>query len=86
MQCGVERRGVERRRMPSTQSPRHPDFVAVVLEPFARRRADGESDRELSLALYNSIHPWALAFGGAQWARLPAHADRNEVAMLGEAA
>ena len=65
--------------MPSTQSPRHPDFVAVVLEPFARRRADGESDRELSLALYNSIHPWALAFAGAQLARLPAHADRNEV-------
>ena len=65
--------------MPATQSPRHPDFVSVVLEPLANRRAAGESDRELSLDLYNSIHPWALAFAGAQSARLPAHADRNEV-------
>jgi hypothetical protein len=69
----------ERRRMPATQSPRHPDFVAVVLEPLANRRAAGESDRQLSIDLYNSIHPWALAFAGAQSARLPAHADRNEV-------
>jgi hypothetical protein len=69
----------ERRKMPATQSPRHPDFVAVVLEPLAARRQAGESDRQLSIDLYNTIHTWALAFAGAQYARLPAHADRNEV-------
>jgi len=70
---------IERRRMPAAQSPRHPDFVAVVLEPLARRRAGGESDEALSAELYNAIHPWALAFAGSLYSGLPAHADRNEV-------
>ena len=69
----------ERRRMPATQSPRHPDFVAVVLEPLAKRRKAGERGEQLSIELYNRLHTWALAFAGAQCARLPAHADRNEV-------
>ena len=69
----------ERRRLPATQSPRHPDFVAIVLEPLARRWRAGESEHELSVELYNSIHPWALAFTGSLYAGLPAHADRNEV-------
>ena len=69
----------ERRRTPATQSPRHPDFTAVVLEPLARRRLAGESEGDLSVELYNSIHPWALAFAGSLYAGLPAHADRNEV-------
>jgi hypothetical protein len=69
----------ERRRMPATQSPRHPDFVAVVLEPLATRWLAGESDHDLSVELYNSIHPWALAFAGSLYRGLPAHADRNEV-------
>jgi hypothetical protein len=65
--------------MPATQSPRHPDFVSVVLEPLARRRMAGEDDAKLSNDLYHSLHTWAVAFAGAQCARLPAHADRNEV-------
>ncbi len=69
----------ERRRMPATQSPRHPDFVAVVLAPLARRWLAGESEHDLSVELYNSIHPWAIAFAGALYSGLPAHADRNEV-------
>ena len=69
----------ERRRMPATQSPRHPDFVGVVLEPLARRWRAGESEHDLAVALYNSIHPWALAFTGSLYSGLPAHADRNEV-------
>jgi hypothetical protein len=50
-----------------------------VLEPLALRRANGLSDRETSVELYNLVHPWALAFAGAQSSGLPAHADRNEV-------
>ena len=69
----------ERRRMPATQSPRHPDFVAVVLEPLAKRRKAGERGEQLSIELYDRLHTWAVAFAGAQGARLPAHADRNEV-------
>ncbi len=69
----------ERRRMPATQSPRHPDFVAVVLRPLADRRTAGEPGEQLSLELYNRLHTWAVAFAGAQSARLPAHADRHEV-------
>ncbi len=65
--------------MPATQSPRHPDFVSVVLEPLAKRRMAGEAGAKLSNELYNSLHTWAVAFAGAQYARLPAHADRNEV-------
>jgi hypothetical protein len=72
-------RGIERRRMPASQSPRHPDFPAVVLAPLAERRAAGEPADELSLALYKGLHTWAVAFAGAQCARLPGHADRNEV-------
>jgi hypothetical protein len=69
----------ERRRFPATQSPRHPDFVVVVLGPLARRWLGGESEHDLDVELYNSIHPWALAFAGALSAGLPPHADRNEV-------
>jgi hypothetical protein len=69
----------ERRRMPSTQSPRHPDFITVVLEPLANRWLAGESEHVLSVDLYNTIHPWALAFTGSLYRGLPAHADRNEV-------
>jgi hypothetical protein len=69
----------ERRRMPSTQSPRHPNFVAVVLEPLAERHRAGESDHVLSVDLYTSIHPWAVALAGSLSAGLPPHADRNEV-------
>jgi hypothetical protein len=65
--------------MPATQSPRHPDFVRVVLEPLALRHLAGEPDHDLSIALYNSIHPWAIAFAGSLSAGLPPHADRNEV-------
>jgi hypothetical protein len=70
---------VERRTMPATQSPRHPDFVTVVLEPMALRRMAGESADKLSLELYTALHTWAVAFSGAQCARLPGHADRSEV-------
>ena len=70
---------VERRRMPATQSPRHPDFVVVVLEPLAQRWRAGESEHDLCVELYNSIHPWALGFAGSLSRGLPAHADRNEV-------
>jgi hypothetical protein len=69
----------ERRTMPATQSPRHPDFAAVTLEPLARRHRAGECDIQLCHDLYHTLHPWAVAFAGAQCARLPAHADRNEV-------
>ncbi len=85
MECQVEKEvepgavAVERRRMPATQSPRHPDFVAVVLEPLAERWLAGESEHILSVELYNTIHTWALAFTGSLYAGLPAHADRNEV-------
>jgi hypothetical protein len=87
-QAGVDPTGVreatgyvfpERRRMPGTQSPRHPDFVSVVLEPLARRHLAGESDHDLSVDLYTTIHPWAIALAGSLSAGLPPHADRNEV-------
>ena len=77
--CEKEPRRVERRRMPASQSPRHPDFPTVVLAPLAQRRAAGVPADELSLDLYKGLHTWAVAFAGAQCARLPAHADRNEV-------
>ena len=69
----------ERRTTGPRPSPRHPTFTADVLEPLARRRTAGEPDRELSIELYNTIHPWALAFAGSLYSGLPAHADRNEV-------
>ena len=59
--------------------PRHPRFASEVLDPLARRHMAGESDRTLSIELYNLVHPWALSFAAAQSAGLPAHADRNEV-------
>ncbi|MGZ4791611.1 MAG: hypothetical protein ACXWBO_07090, partial [Ilumatobacteraceae bacterium] len=46
---------------------------------LARRFAAGEPAHDLSVDLYNSIHPWALAFAGSLSAGLPPHADRNEV-------
>ena len=85
MKCQVETTAapgtvlVERRRMPATQSPRHPDFVVVVLQPLAERWLAGESEHVLSVELYNTIHTWALAFTGSLYAGLPTHADRNEV-------
>ena len=71
--------GDERRKTPATQSPRHPDFVAVVLEPLALREEAGESEHDLSTSLYNQIHPWALGFAGSLYGGLPSNADRNEV-------
>jgi hypothetical protein len=65
--------------MPADQSPRHPDFVAVVLEPMARRHRAGEADHDLAVELYNQLHVWAVAFAGSLYSGLPAHADRNEV-------
>jgi hypothetical protein len=50
-----------------------------VLEPLALRHLAGESDRDLSIELYNLVHPWALSFAASQSSGLPAHADRNEV-------
>lgn len=70
---------IERRRMPATQSPRHPDFASVVLEPLARRQIAGEDGVKLSKDLYHSLHTWAVALARAQSTRLPPHADRNEV-------
>lgn len=69
----------DRRRFPADRSPRHPDFVALVLEPMAKRWLAGESEPDLAIELYNQIHPWALAFTGSLYAGLPSHADRNEV-------
>jgi hypothetical protein len=65
--------------MPAHQSPRHPDFVTVVLQPLAERRARGESENSLSVDLYTHLHPWAMAFANSLYNGLPAHADRNEV-------
>lgn len=67
----------ERRLM--VMSPRHPGFVANVLEPMSQRHSAGESARELSTELYEVLHPWAMALARSQSAGLPAHADRNEV-------
>ena len=69
----------ERRRMSGSLSPRHPDFTAEVLEPLALRRLAGESESELSIELYNTVHAWAVSFASSQSSGLPAHADRNEV-------
>lgn len=69
----------DRRRFASPQTPRHPNFIAEVLEPLALRRLAGEPDRDLSIELYNIIHPWAVTFAAVQCAGLPSHADRNEV-------
>ena len=69
----------DRRRFASPQTPRHPNFTAEVLEPLALRRLAGETDRALSIELYNTIHPWAVTFAAVQCAGLPSHADRNEV-------
>jgi hypothetical protein len=65
--------------MPAHQSPRHPDFVAVVLEPLAERHGRGEAADTLSVDLYTQLHPWAMAFANSLYNGLPAHADRNEV-------
>ncbi|MEP7114916.1 MAG: hypothetical protein ABI862_16745 [Ilumatobacteraceae bacterium] len=65
--------------MGPTESPRHPDFSVQVLEPLALRRLAGATDRDLSIELYNTIHPWAVTFAGVQCVGLPSHADRNEV-------
>ena len=81
MLCSVDFSPVERRRRGTgaAPSPRHPTFTEEVLEPLALRHLAGESDRTLSVELYNLVHPWALSFAAAQSAGLPAHADRNEV-------
>jgi hypothetical protein len=69
-----------RRRHPGVPpTPRHPDFIEEVLRPLALRRDNGLPDADVSLELYNLVHPWALAFAAAQSSGLPAHADRNEV-------
>lgn len=60
-------------------SPRHPDFTTQVLAPLAIRSSAGESNRALSVELYNIVHPWAVSFAAAQSVGLPAHADRHEV-------
>ncbi len=60
-------------------SPRHPGFTTQVLAPLAIRSSAGESDRALSVELYNIVHPWAVSLAAAQSAGLPAHADRHEV-------
>jgi hypothetical protein len=72
MLCSVDRGS-------AAASPRHPGFTSAVLEPLAHRHAAGEDGRQLSVELYNTIHPWALSFAVTQSAGLPAHADRNEV-------
>jgi hypothetical protein len=81
MLCSVEIVvGDRRRHCPvATPSPRHPSFTSQVLEPLSLRHSAGESDRALSMELYNLVHPWAVSFAAAQSAGLPAHADRNEV-------
>jgi hypothetical protein len=72
--------GDRRRRCPGAPpAPRHPSFTSEVLEPLAVRHTAGDSDRDLSIELYNLVHPWALSFAAAQSSGLPAHADRNEV-------
>ena len=50
-----------------------------MLQPLVERRRAGERGEQLSIELYNTLHTWAVAFAGSQCARLPAHADRNEV-------
>jgi hypothetical protein len=80
MLCSVDvSAGNRHRRCTTTPSPRHPTFTAEILEPLARRQLAGEPNRELSIELYNTVHPWAVSFAASQSASLPAHADRNEV-------
>lgn len=79
MEGRVPTQVADRRRMPAHQSPRHPDFVTVVLEPLALRHAAGESEHDLAVELYGQLHTWAVAFAGSLYSGLPAHADRNEV-------
>lgn len=69
--------GIDRRV--TVLSPRHPTFVANVLEPLARRWEAGAPSSELSVELYGVLHPWALAFAASLSRSLPAHVDRNEV-------
>ena len=75
----AQRPALERRRFPADRSPRHPDFVELVLAPMADRCHAGESAEDLAEELYSQLHPWALAFAGSLYAGLPPHADRNEV-------
>lgn len=63
----------------SVTSPRDRRFISTVLVPLAARRAAGAPLGELSEALYNVVHPWAVSFAKSQSAGLPGHADRNEV-------
>lgn len=60
-------------------SPRHPDFASKVLAPLAQRHCAGEPAHELSMELFDTVHPWATSFAASQSTGLPAHADRNEV-------
>ncbi|MEO7372047.1 MAG: hypothetical protein ABIZ69_14345, partial [Ilumatobacteraceae bacterium] len=76
MLCSIDRRsGVAS----GVASPRHPDFTVDVLEPLVARHAAGEPGEDLSVELYNAVHPWAVSFAATQVIGLPAHADRNEV-------
>lgn len=74
-------RATFRRHRPASGavSPRHPEFVALVLQPLAARRAAGEDERRLADELFDAIHPWARSQARAQCAGLPSHADRSEV-------
>ena len=63
----------------AARSPQHPCFITAVLEPLADRQMAGEPGGELSMELYDIVHPWAVSFASTQSCSLPAHADRNEV-------
>ena len=64
---------------PAIRSPRHPDFTTIVLEPLAERYFEGEPGHELSIDLFETVHPWAVSVAAAQSRGLPANADRNEI-------
>ena len=64
---------------PAIRSPRHPDFTAIVLEPLAERHFEGEPDHDLSIELFETVHPRAVSVAAAQSHGLPANADRNEI-------
>jgi hypothetical protein len=70
MLCGLD---------PATRSPRHPRFSAIVLEPLAKRHLEGEPDHDLSIELFDTVHPWAVSVAAAQSCGLPANADRDEI-------
>jgi hypothetical protein len=50
-----------------------------VLEPLAERHFEGEPDHELSVELFDAVHPWAVSVAASQSRGLPANADRNEI-------